>query len=443
MQATARPQASVATDRRPGQPARFPTCRSLPLDRQLRLLTAYALLTYPFACVPFLFLFFRQHGMDQGQYGEIVGAYYVAMFVAELPTGVLADRFGRKRMLVLGPLLLALGFGALLAWPSYGGFLLGEVLLGLGHAVLSGPPAAMLYEALRGVGQEHRFLQLEARLSAMRLLGTGSSFLVGGALVRSFPEPAHGYAAAIVATCVGNVAAAAIALGLPRGPVQPQMRVQAFVRQVGDQLRIPAVRWLVGYWIVLFALLRFPFHDYQPYLSEAGRQEPLLHDPLFVGVLFAVLNLAAAPLSALVPRIVARFGRRPLFWAMPLSLCASLLVMAWERERAAAGLGSAGLAWLGVAMFFVQQVPFGMHWSLLQEFVNHRIDSATRTTVLSALSLAARAAYAGLNVLLFDLQDRSGLATAFATAALGGVVLTVLAMWLRPAGLLRGRGPVA
>ena len=88
-------------------------------------------------------------------------------------------------------------------------------------------------------------------------------------------------------------------------------------------------------------------------------------------------------------------------------------------------------------------LTLGMHWALLQEFVNHRIDSATRTTVLSALSLAARAAYAGLNVLLFDLQDRSGLATAFASAALGGFLLTVLVMWLRPAGLLRGRGPVA
>ena len=130
----------------------------LQLDRQLRALKAYALATYPFACVPFLFLFFRHHGMDQGQYGEIVGAYYVAMFVAELPTGVLADRFGRKRMLVLGPLLLAVGFATLLVWPTYAGFLVGEVLLGVGHAVLSGPPAAILYEALREHGQEHRFL---------------------------------------------------------------------------------------------------------------------------------------------------------------------------------------------------------------------------------------------------------------------------------------------
>ena len=71
-----------------------------PLRRQLACLHAYALVTYPFACVPFLFLYFRQHGIDEGAYGEIVGAYYLAMFVCEVPTGVLADRLGRRPMLV-------------------------------------------------------------------------------------------------------------------------------------------------------------------------------------------------------------------------------------------------------------------------------------------------------------------------------------------------------
>lgn len=402
---------------------------------------AYALATYPFACVPFLFLFFRQHGMDEAQYGEIVGAYYVAMFVAELPTGVLADVFGRKRMLVLGPLLLAVGFGTLLLWPTYAGFLVGEVLLGLGHAVLSGPPAAMLYEALREHGQEHRFLQLEAKLSALRLVGTGSSFLLGGALVRWLGEE-RGYAAAIVATCCGNVAATLIALRLPSGPMRPQLRVQAFVRQVGDEMRRKAVLWLLGYWVVLFALLRFPFHDYQPYLREAGQLVPLLHDPLFVGVLFAAMNLAAAPCSAIVPKLVERHGRRGLFWAMPVSLCLSMGVLAYERHRADVGEGAGWLVWCGIAMFFVQQVPFGMHWSLLQEFVNHRIGSAVRTTVLSALSLAARASYAGINVQLFSLQHRHGLAYAFAMAACCGGALAFAVLWLRPKGLLRGSGPV-
>jgi hypothetical protein len=33
------------------------------LDRELRWLRAFALLTYPFVCVPFLFLFFEEHGL--------------------------------------------------------------------------------------------------------------------------------------------------------------------------------------------------------------------------------------------------------------------------------------------------------------------------------------------------------------------------------------------
>jgi hypothetical protein len=413
-----------------------------PLARQLAKLRAYALLTYPFACVPFLFLYFRDHGIDEGRYGEIIGAYYVAMFVAEVPTGMLADRFGMKPMLMLGPLLLATGFGCLLWWPTYGGFVAGEVLLGLGHAVLSGPPVALLYETLHRHGEPHRFLREESRLGALRMLGTGLSFLLGGFLARAGNPTGDAWAATIVATCALTVLAMLVATRLQAEPRRGPLRFPAFARQVGAEVRRPAVLWLLAYWLVLFALLRFPFHAYQPWLREAGEQEPVLHDPLFVGGLFALMNLTAAPLSALVPAMVDRWGRRPLFWAMPLLLCASLAVLAWERGAAAAGHGSRALAWLGVLMLFVQQVPFGMHQALLQEFVNHRLAPATRTTVLSVLSLGARAVYAVVNVALFQVHGLYGLATAFLVASCGGAASTLLVLWLRPRGLLRGAAPV-
>ncbi|MCA3009727.1 MAG: MFS transporter [Phycisphaerales bacterium] len=410
------------------------------LRRQLFRLRAFATLTYPFACVPFLFLYFRRHGMSEAQYGEIVGAYYVAMFLAEVPTGMLADRIGPKAMMVAGPLLLAGGFLSLLAWPEYPGFVLAEVLLGFAHAVLSGPPATLLYETLQRAGQEQRFLREESRLSALRMLGTGVAFLLGGALARWSVPTQDGWEPTIVATAGLCAVAAVLAATLHGGPPRAQLRLPAFLRGVAHEVRRPAVLWLLGYWVVLFALLRFPFHDYQPYLRAAGGAEPLFHDPLFVGLLFALMNLAAAPFGALLPRLVERIGRRPLFWGMPLLLCGSMAVMAWASH---AGGGSRTIAWLGVSMFFLQQIPFGMHWALLQEFVNHRIAGATRTTVLSALSLAARAVYAGLNIALFRLQDDAGLATALIAVSTGGAAATCAVLWLRPRGLLRGDGPLA
>ena len=409
------------------------------LERQLRWLRSYALVTYPFACVPFLFLFFEDHGIDAAQYGEVLTAYYATMFIAEVPTGVLADRFGARKMLVLGPLLLAAGFMTFVVWRDYPGFVLGEVLLGLGHSVLSGPPTVALYETLKAHGQERRYLAEESRIHARRLYGTGAAFLLGGAVVRYGDAAGAAYVAAIALTAGLSLTAALFASRLRTDSGAPAANDRrAFLTHARRELSVPSVRWLLLYWVVLFTLLRFPFHNYQPYLKATGELEPLFSNAVFVGVLFAVLNLFAAPLSSKVPKLVDRWGRPALFWGMPLVLCASLVVMAFERRAADAGDGAAWLCWLGVSMFFVQQVPFAMHWSLVHEFVNHRISSRARTTVLSILSLGARAVYAVANLMLFRLQEDEGLTRALFTAAGAGAVATALALWLRPRGTLRG-----
>lgn len=85
-----------------------------------------------------------------------------------------------------------------------------------------------------------------------------------------------------------------------------------------------------------------------------------------------------------MPALVQRFGRRPLFWGMPILLAISLLLMALENALAAQWPAfGRPLAWLGVSLFFLQQVPFGMHWALVQEFVNDRIGPEARATVWS------------------------------------------------------------
>ncbi len=401
------------------------------LERQLLLLRLYALLTYPFACVPFLYFYFVEQGLDLAGYGLVVGIYYVAMFVAEVPTGLLADRLGRKAMMVLGPFLLAVGFLVLVAWPDFTGFCVGEALLGIGHSVLSGPPAAMLYDSLRANGRETDYLRIESRVNAWRLLGTGGSFLAGGLVAWAFgASGAWAWSETIVLTSVLCCCAGLLALGLVEARRPTTTRVE-LLRQGLRDLNQPAVRWLVFYWIVLFALLRYPFHNYQVYLGEIGRQQPALAHPLVIGSIYLALNLLAAPMSRSAPGLVERHGRRLLFWIMPLSLALSLLAMA------------PGIGMLGVVMFAFQQLPFGIHMPVLQEFVNRRIAPTARTTVLSALSLAGRLCYAGINVLLFRVQAESGQGTAYAIAGTVGIAATCAVMMLRPKGLLRGEGTVS
>ena len=412
----------------------------LSLDRELRWLRAYALLTYPFVCVPFLFLFFQAHGLDLTGYGSVITVYYVAMFVCDVPTSVLADRLGQRAMLVIGPLVLAAGFVVIWSWRTLAGFCVGEALMGIGHSILSGPPSTMLYELLRRHDAQHRYLQEESRIHSLRLYGTGASFLIGGGIAWTFAdESGYAHAATLLPTALLCVCAALCAAKLTPMAVQRTRDWRGFAKQAVADLWLREVRWLLVYWVVLFALLRYPFHNYQVFLDTESKAEPLFASPLFVGCLYALLNLAAAPLSRKVPWLVERFGRRVLFWGMPLMLCFSMLAMAWSATAALEQPETARVfAWVGVAMFFLQQIPFGMHWALVQEFVNHLIQPEARSTVWSVLSLGGRLCYSPVNQALFAVQQAQGLPLAMFLCGSVGAVLTAVTLWLRPRGLLRG-----
>lgn len=375
----------------------------------LRPLTAYAALTYPFACVPFLYFHFRDRGVDVAGYADLIAIYYLVMVVVEVPTGLLADRFGRKATMVLGPMVLAAGFAALWLGEDFASFALGEGLLGLGHSLLSGPPSALLFDTLAAAGLSDRYLRCEARIHAVRTFGTAVAFLVGGCVAYFWDA-----AATIALSAALCASAGLVAFGL-REPPRVKQRARHLLANAWRELRQAAVRWILAYYVLVFCLLRYCFHTYQPYLQEAGEERPLL-----VGLLFFALNAVATPWSQAVPSLVRRFGERTLLWVMPLAMAVALLVMA----------GAVG--WLGIALFFAHQAPFGAHWAVIQNYANHRLASSSRATTLSLLSLAGRLVFTVLFPLLGWLHARHGLTAAYVAAGSAGVLATAWIMARMP-----------
>jgi MFS family permease len=69
-----------------------------------------------------------------------------------LPAGRLADRFGRRPVIVSGCLVAAGGMALLALLPALGGYLTGLAVLGLGSGLLDVGPGAMLGDILKGQG---------------------------------------------------------------------------------------------------------------------------------------------------------------------------------------------------------------------------------------------------------------------------------------------------
>ncbi|MEV0671141.1 MFS transporter [Mycobacterium sp. NPDC050441] len=94
-------------------------------------------------------LLFTDHGLGLAAIGLIKGLYPLLWGLGQIPTGHLADRIGRKPLVVAGMLVQAGGFGlalALLNWP---------LLAGVTSAIALGLGTAMVYPALIAVVSDH------------------------------------------------------------------------------------------------------------------------------------------------------------------------------------------------------------------------------------------------------------------------------------------------
>lgn len=83
--------------------------------------------------------FFRDWGgLDYTKILSLNAWFMVWTFALEVPTGTVADRFGRKTSIMLGGLVSAVGTLVMVSAPHLGVFMLAEVLLAAGFALVSG-----------------------------------------------------------------------------------------------------------------------------------------------------------------------------------------------------------------------------------------------------------------------------------------------------------------
>jgi MFS family permease len=81
-------------------------------------------------------LVFAAAGMDLAQVGLLAAIYPATWGLAQLVTGALSDRTGRKPLIVWGMWLQAAGIGVVTMTRVLGGFVGGAVLLGIGTAMV-------------------------------------------------------------------------------------------------------------------------------------------------------------------------------------------------------------------------------------------------------------------------------------------------------------------
>jgi MFS family permease len=343
--------------------------------------------------------------------------FMLACFLLEVPTGTIADRFGRKVSVGLGCFMLAaasLLFGSVPRLPV---FVLGETLFAAAITLLSGADEALVYDSLKALGREREATRVMARLEASKLGG-----ILGGAVLGSLAAAAFGLRAPILLQAIPMALSGVVALTLvepPRGERTGAARhsfVELFSGGLQHFRRAPALRSLALDQVAGAAIAWPILWMYQPQLLRSGVPLALfglVHATMSLGQILLLSRLAVAERLA--------GGRVRLLRLTALVPPLALLVLSATSN----GVASVGLVVLAVASGMGRP-------ALFSGSLNARIPSEARATVLSAVSAARTLTVACLYPMIGLLLDRS-LPLAF--VALGSLGLLAAALAAAPAPL--------
>jgi len=110
----------------------------------------------------------------------ILQAFFtISVFVLEVPTGVIADKYGRRTSLILAGLVTSMAAIVYSSYPGFWIFMAGEFLWAIGSSLISGADQAMVYDSLRKLGRENESKKIYGRWNSIGLVSIGIAAPIG------------------------------------------------------------------------------------------------------------------------------------------------------------------------------------------------------------------------------------------------------------------------
>ena len=127
-----------------------------------------------------VWLYFYRIYITDAQVGILDGVAFAIGLIAEVPSGVLADKFGRDKMVRLGQFLAGSGLIIQAFGHGLAQFMLGQATMMIGVSFVSGADEALFFDQIKFKQTSPEWRKLLTRGSQIALIGTTSATIFGG-----------------------------------------------------------------------------------------------------------------------------------------------------------------------------------------------------------------------------------------------------------------------
>ncbi|WP_163324246.1 MFS transporter [Draconibacterium mangrovi] len=363
--------------------------------------------------MPIMLLFYKSNGLGSYELFVLKAIYSVAVVVMEIPSGWMADVWGRKKTLILGSILGSLGFLIYSFSYEFWAFVAAEIVLGIGLSFISGADSALLYDSLKADNKADKYTREEGRITSAGNFAEAIAGVVSGLLVYfSLRTPFY-----------FQFGVAALAIPAALTLIEPKVHAVEHVHSIrklvtniknslvsNTNLRVAILlSALTGTATLTFAWL------VQPFFVAIGLPEELF------GIFWTALNLSVGISSVFAYKVELFLGKRR-------SVLIVILLLSFGYF-----FTGISISYYGFVFLFLFYLVRGLATPIFKNYINQYTDSEVRATMLSVRNFIIRMAFAGIGPLLGWITDNVSLNKAF---LLAGIIYIVAATavslpWLR------------
>ncbi len=385
------------------------------MRRNMRLLPWWWVLRWPILGEALWVIYLiEDRGFSLGEVFVLYSLFVAIALIAEVPSGMFADRYGRRPSLILATALISGGFVVF-------GLADSPILLGLAwltlaaaDAFMSGADNALLYETMDSLGRRNDFARTLGRFSALQGVVLAVLVFAGAGIA-----DATNLAVPFLLTGALTLPAVAIAWRLTEPATTEEAEgPRSFLETGAVALRRARGTRTIATIILVFAVITMSPELMGLTLQPIVRAEDL---PLWtLGAFGAGVMLASAAGAWSSGWLRDQLGTVRLIWLSAGLATASLFA------------GAAGTPFL-LPLFLLPT----FWWSLVQpqvtEYLSHRTEPGERATVLSLMNFVPGLFGIAMAIGLAPLIDAVGLRGTLAGAATVLFVLAVatLLLWTR------------
>jgi MFS family permease len=323
---------------------------------------------------PIVPLYFLSHGVNVGAVVLAQAFYAIGTLLFEVPTGVLADRFGHRKSVIASTPMVALGMMTTVLCPNIVGLFGANALFGLGEALQSGSAEALLFEGTKAEGKRQDY---KRHLSHV-LSYANIAFAVGtaGAGIAYGRWHNHAFVPLIILAAGCQIAALLINLRLrdvPSDEANPfaGSNMWQLFRQSFDRISHDSVLRNITYTRLLTLPATYVLYgSFQPYFQSRGVS------PYFIGLVLTIGSF----MNGLALHVVHRAEKY-------LSLDKAILVFNLILGLVYLGFSTVRSPLLLVLVYILLQALYNLQEPFISDYINDRTSSGIRASVLSGVSL--------------------------------------------------------